>query len=267
MRRRYQKGSVRKVGPSWVGQWWENGHRHNRTLGRASGKGKVTKSDAKAKLAEILVSINTPQFSREPEFGQFIGRVYLPFYKRKWKDSTAETNEYRIRRHLTPEFDQRRLDSIRRDELQGVLDQKAVSGLSFSTVDHLRWDLNQIFSMAVAEGHLQRNPAELLFTPRETPRPKRTKMTFKEVKLLFSVQGLRETLICMLAVIGGLRPGEIFALQWRHVSKDFLKIQQRVYRQKGGHAEDPPFIAAGCPVRRLTVYAGAVEGTVSRYRI
>ena len=50
--------------------------------------------------------------------------------------------------------------------LQDLLDAKA-TGLSFSVVDHLRWDLKQVFDMTVAEGHVERNPALLLFTPKE----------------------------------------------------------------------------------------------------
>ena len=55
-------------------------------------------------------------------------------------------------------------------------------------------------------------------------------MNWKKVKLLFSVLDLREHLICILATITGLRPGEIFALQWRHFHNDYLDIQQRIYR-------------------------------------
>ena len=56
------------------------------------------------------------------------------------------------------------LGMFNRDQLQGFLDEKAAGGLSFSTIDHLRWDLRQVFEMAVAEGFLLRNPAKLLFT-------------------------------------------------------------------------------------------------------
>src|SRR5690606_39037045 len=38
--------------------------------------------------------------------------------------------------------------------------------------------------------------------------------------------------ICMLAILAGLRPGEIFALQWKHVGEDYLDIRQRVYKGK-----------------------------------
>jgi hypothetical protein len=59
-----------------------------------------------------------------------------------------------------------------RDELQDLFDLKA-SEFSFSTFDHLRWDLKEIFDMAVSEGHRERNPALLLFKPREAKRSER----------------------------------------------------------------------------------------------
>jgi len=57
-------------------------------------------------------------------------------------------------------------------------------------------------------------------------------MSLEQVNLLFAVLGLRERLIAMLATIGGLRPGEIFALQWKHVRDCHIDIQQRIYRGK-----------------------------------
>ena len=92
-------------------------------------------------------------------FSDFVEQVYLPFFCRKWKGSTRRENEGRIGYHLTSEFAPKSLRSFSRDELQGLLDLKAALSLSFSVVDHLRWDLNQVFGMAVAEGYLQRNPA------------------------------------------------------------------------------------------------------------
>jgi integrase len=94
----------------------------------------------------------------------------------------------------------------------------------------LRWDLKQIFGMAVADGYLQRNPAALLFTPRQARRPAKKRMTAEEVRLLFSVLEPRELLIAKLAIVAGLRPGEIFGLQWWHVMDDHIEVRQRIYR-------------------------------------
>src|ERR1700688_1525497 len=82
-------------------------------------------------------------------WGEFVNRTYLPFYRRKWKVSTKETNEARIRAHLTPLYETRTLASFRREELQDLLDTKAHAGLSYSLIAHLRWDLRQVLRMAV----------------------------------------------------------------------------------------------------------------------
>jgi hypothetical protein len=57
----------------------------------------------------------------------------------------------RVSIHLVEAFGARELARFKRDELQTFLDEKAQAGLSFSTVDHLRWDIKQIFDMAVSE--------------------------------------------------------------------------------------------------------------------
>ncbi|HEX5483836.1 MAG TPA: tyrosine-type recombinase/integrase [Terriglobia bacterium] len=231
MRKRHQEGSLTNTGGVWIAQWWENGHRRKKTLGRRS---ELTKSQARLQLAQILSPINARADlpSAHQTFGDFLAHVYFPFYKRKWKSSTADCNEDRIRHHLLSEYSRRELGSIDRHEVQALLDRKAQQGLSFSTVDHLRWDLTQIFNMALTESYIHRNPAALLFTPRETPRPNRLRMGWEEVKSLFSVLDLRELLIAKLAVIAGMRPGEIFALKWLHVKGDHLEVVRRIYRGK-----------------------------------
>jgi hypothetical protein len=70
-------------------------------------------------------------------------------------------------------------------------------------VSHLRWELRQIFRMAVEEGHFDWNPAEPFFIPREAKRPEHRVINREEVKQLFGVLGTRERLIAKLAILGG----------------------------------------------------------------
>lgn len=229
MRRRFQNGNLFKRGKKWVGQWWEDGHRRKRTLGSIA---QMTKSDAQNELAKIVAPLNSREAppSKTWLFSDFVEQIYLPFYRRKWKRSTAMTNVDRISRHLVSELGGSTLGSFSRDQLQELLDTKAQAGLSFSTVDHLRWDLKQVFDMAVAEGFVLRNPATLLFTPRECPRAETRILTIEEVRTLFSVLDLREGLVARLAVLAGMRPGEIFALKWGRLEAKYADIRQRVYR-------------------------------------
>jgi integrase len=187
-------------------------------------------------LAGILEPINrnaaVPPCSLR--WGQFVREVYLPFYARKWKRSTLECNMDRVERQLMPVLEGRRLDSVKRGELQNLLDQKVAVGLAYTTVAHLRWDLRQIFALAVAERCLECNPAELLFVPAGAPRPEKRFMNWDEVHTFFSVLELREKVIGGLALLAGLRPGEIFALTLAHLGPGYVKIQQGIYRGRTG---------------------------------
>jgi len=191
----------------------------------------MTKTQAQTKLAALVAPVNDKRIepSEQKNFGDFVRDVYLTFYRRKWKRSTTMTNEDRLAHHLTSEFGARPLGVFDRDELQAFLDGKG-GVLSFSVVDHLRWDLKQIFDMAVAEGYLRKNPAALLFTPRECRRAETRIMTIEEVRQMLSVLDVREWLIARLALIAGMRPGEIFGLTWARMETDYADIRQRVYR-------------------------------------
>ena len=116
--------------------------------------------------------------------------------------------------------------------MQHYLEQKAARGLSFSVVDHLRWDLRAIFRLALQDRLLPSNPAEMLFTPRTVTRPSRRVLTPDQVQALLRVLDLREQLIVHLALFSGMRPGEILALQWKHVADDHIQVVHRLYRGK-----------------------------------
>src|SRR5207249_3661020 len=94
MRQRFQNGCVRKSKDGyWVGQWREDGKLF---LGKVT---KITKSTAREKLADLVKLVNErAAYTAEIDttVKDFVERMYLPFYKRKWKESTAMTNEDRV---------------------------------------------------------------------------------------------------------------------------------------------------------------------------
>jgi integrase len=199
----------------------------------------MTKSEARAVVDRIVSEANAKlEEDRAWRFGEFVAEVYFPYYSRKWKASTRVNNMNRVSIHLVDGLRPLELSSFRRDGLQDLLDEKTRSGLSFSTVDYLRWDLKQIFDMALAEGLVTRNPALLLFTPKEAAKPVRRVMTMKEVQICLAVLRQRERLIAKLAIMAGMRPGEIFALTWGRLTSTYVDIRQRVYRGGNRYAED-----------------------------
>ena len=112
-----------------------------------------------------------------------------------------------------------------------MLDAKGPE-LSFSVVDHLRWDLKQIFDMAIAEGLIKLNPALMLFTPKDAKRPVHSVMTIEQTSAVLQSLATRERLIAKLAILAGMRPGEIFGLTWGRLAEASAEVTQRVYRNK-----------------------------------
>ena len=238
MCRWYQKGSLQKRKHRrfnvWAALWWDHeGHRRYRTLGRCSA---MTQGEARLLLDAIMQPLNRAAQGREekPKYtlGQYVAAKYLPFCRRKWKDSTAGTTKQRIEHNLVKDLGDYELGSLGREQLQDFLESKAAGGLSASVVSHLRWDLRAIFQLAVEDGVVDRNPATSLVTPIAAKRSVKRVMNREEVVRVLSGFGLRERLIVRLAVFAGMRPGEIFGLKWRHVREDSALIEQRLYRGK-----------------------------------
>ena len=231
MRRRYQEGSLKNVDGRWIAQWWDNGQRRKRTLGLVSN---TPKSEAKVQLAAILSPINARYAgpSVQTALGDFLKNVYLPFYRRKWKNSTYMTNAERLKVHMLADLGGTPLGELTRDGLQDYLDRKAAAGLSNSMVSHMRWDLRQILRLAVADGHIMKNPAEELFVPRSAARAVKKVMSMKEVNDCISSLERRESLIAKLALLVGLRPGEIFALRCGCFKEGRAEIRERIYRNE-----------------------------------
>jgi integrase len=115
--------------------------------------------------------------------------------------------------------------------LQAFLTAKAES-LSRSVVAHLRWDLRAIFKLAIAEGYAERDPTGALYTPKAAATAESRSMNKEEVEHYINALELRERVIAHLAIFSGMRPGEILALQRRHISGDckMLSVEQRLYR-------------------------------------
>jgi integrase len=227
MRKRHQEGYVRKQNGRWIGQWRLSGERKTTTLGAIS---ELSKSEARERLARVIAESKAQVISKKSHLVDYVDQIFLPFYRRKWKRSTAMTTAERIRNHITNELGHRSVPSITRDQLQALLDSKASNGLSKSLITHLRWDLKQIFRLAIADGLAVRNPAEDLFTPRSAQTTAKRFMNLEQVGVVLSLFALRERLIVKLAILAGMRPGEIFALRWGRLREHCAEIQERVYR-------------------------------------
>src|SRR5579862_957744 len=131
-RKRYQNGSLQVVSTHgkrkmWILQYRDGGSKKYHTIGLYS---KLSKSDAQERQAEFMKEVNARTASApDPHitFGDFLEGVALPFLRSKWKGSTRDTTENRIRHHLLREFGKEKLESLALKRLQAFLTSKAAT--------------------------------------------------------------------------------------------------------------------------------------------
>jgi integrase len=234
-RKRFLKGSLRarKHGRQkvWLAQWWEDGSRRTKILGRYS---EISKSEAEVMLTQIVQPLNKEAgISQVPlfTFKHYVENKFLPVCRRMWKESTRTTSESNIIRYLLPAFQKQRLEAITREQMQTFLEE--ISGdLTASVVGHLRWHLNAIFKMAQSDGIVSHNPAGALYIPECKRAPTKRVMSPHQVRTALGVLDLRPRVIFRLAIFSGLRPGEIFAIRLGKIGDTSITIDQRVYEGK-----------------------------------
>jgi integrase len=99
------------------------------------------------------------------------------------------------------------------------------------SIDHIHDVLSAILRTAAKWGHLQDNPARGVDLPTlKTIRPKWALTTPQAVALLETLPPLARTMVG-LAILSGLRRGELFALRWQDIDEHerVLTVREAVY--------------------------------------
>ena len=129
--------------------------------------------------------------------------------KRSWR-----TLEGRFRNHILPALGGRRMQSIRPADIEAFLAERAGTGLSPQTVEHLRVHLAALFTFArtklrALEGD---NPARLADAP-EIPAAAPRFLERSQVQAILEEVEPRWTALFAVAVYTGARKGEILGLR------------------------------------------------------
>lgn len=128
------------------------------------------------------------------------------------KPKTAEWYRYLIRMYILPAIGRIRLLDLNADHLILLQNQLRAGGLSNRTIARIDALLARALKKAVVSRKILYNPMEAIDMPR-VPRSKQEALTAKEVTgLLRSVQGGRLELLYDLALLQGLRKGELLGL-------------------------------------------------------
>jgi integrase len=258
-RRQYGSGCLLKRGRGWAIRWREleiapDGTQ--RKVQRYEALGDVTRKQAADELARCVAAGSNPS---KPARSRVAFRTLaaewqahvLPMYKH----STQKNHRHILEKHLLPRFGDMAIVNVTRQEVQAYVAHLVSNGYAPKTTDHIHDVLSAILRTVVKWGHLPDNPAHGVDLPTLTNvRPKWALTIAQASALIEALPSMPKTMVGV-ALLSGLRRGELFALRWRDLDeqRQCLIVREAVYEGRFG----TPKTAAG--VRQIPLSEAAMN--------
>jgi integrase len=229
----------------WVARWREDVIRPDGTLGRVLRSevlGPVSEIRSQREARQLLQSRIAPinQGRHKPQstmtFGAFVEEQFQTAVMPTLKFSTRRSYNSLLKKHLLPRFRAQRLCDFTRPEIQRFILDKLQQGYAWEMGKRLVGLLSKIFAMTVEWGYLAESPARGIRMPERTLKRPHSALSAVEVqKLLVALNEPQRTFV-LVAVLTGLRLGELLALRWGRIDLDgsVLRVEESCYLGRFG---------------------------------
>ncbi|MCM0606597.1 MAG: site-specific integrase [Xanthomonadaceae bacterium] len=215
----------------YVNGWDSRGNRFQKTK---------TKIDSHPKAVKVEFEFKRDLAQKKEEDVPFRWHEWFSHCMRQMKiemkPSTIYNYETQIRKWVAPHWDQKEINSITKFNVHEMIFEHCSAMRSPQNKKTVLKMLKRLFAMAVEEGKIDRNPCHGIQV--KAPEVEQKVLTTSEVEIF-----LREAKICnhrfypiwAMALMTGMRSGELFALRWTDVDLEGRKISvSRQWTNKNG---------------------------------
>ncbi|HEX4997907.1 MAG TPA: tyrosine-type recombinase/integrase [Terriglobia bacterium] len=238
-KRSYGSGCVIRRGKGFAIRWRETqlfADGTKRFVNRCEALGPVSKRKAVEILNERLAEARAVQrpIVTFDELATAWRTTVLPMYKY----SSRITREDTLDRKLVPRFGKLELTAVSKREIQSYMAELNRAEYAPHSIHHVHSVLSAILGKAVEWGYLDSNPAHRVELPKLVPVRSKWVLTPAQARQLLEALPLMPRTMVGLAILTGMRRGELFALRWKHFDEQTscLSIAEAVY---DGHFDTP----------------------------
>ena len=168
-------------------------------------------------------------------FRQFVETQLQPSIFPTFKRSTSRGYAYLLRKYLFPYFGDHNLTEINRQMVQAFVTQlgQKLAPKSVSLAKNL---VSKVFTTAMEWGYLQENPATRVRVTAQFVKRERIALNPEQIRLLTNALPEPCKSMVLIAVLTGLRRGELFALRWGAIDfeRKLIVVRESVYEGQFG---------------------------------
>jgi integrase len=234
-RRSYGTGSLRVIGPSWVGQWYgPDGRRMMRKVGPARTPGArdgLTKAEAEERFRKLRESSRQSAAGARATIADAGEELKRRLDVRGRKKSHRLTVASDLRNHIVPFFEELELSRIEPRDIERYIAAKLRTHAPKTVRNHLN-TMHSLFEIGQRLGWCASNPVKLADRPVIKQIETRIKFLDQgELEQLLAVPyaadawGRIEPTLYLTAAMTGLRQGELLGLRWRDVDLSARKVR------------------------------------------
>ena len=200
-----------------------------RRVQRYEALGNVSRKEATKKLREKLQTADVPR--QAPITFEELAAEWVKSIVPMYKYSTRKSHRHILNKHLLPAFGMLELTKLTRQRVQGFIAELKGFGYAPHSIHHYHEVLSAVLRTAVSWHHLSENPAHGVSLPKLEPKRPKTVLTPRQAADLLLALPLKTRTMVALAILSGLRRGELLALRWKAVdeSTGSIIVSEAVY--------------------------------------
>ena len=224
--------------------------------GKQMGKRFKRKKDAEDWISRLKVDVNDGTYRelKKASFDQYIEhwkKTHL--IEARYKPSTLMTHRCVLASRILPEFRYFPMTAISSAEINRLMAKVLNEG---KTVGNILGLLNKICKDAIADGYLRHSPMEGVRKPKGSKRRMGKTMTPEQIRAVLEIAEdistdprelpnvkkatSRIRLLFLMAVLTGMRRGELLGLQWPDVdfTDDLIHVRRALFFCRGKYFEE-----------------------------
>jgi integrase len=186
-----------------------------------------SRRDAERALTKLLHEVDTSTVvldGRTP-LGTYLTTKWLPHASTRVRAKTLQRYEGLVRVHIVPRIGRVKLNALRPQHVQSVLDSMLADGASPASAHKAYQVLAMALRQAVRWQILATNPAAAVRPPVPARGLLQVPDSASVRKLLDAAKGTPYGLPLLLAATTGMRRGEVLGLRWSAVNLDAAELQ------------------------------------------